>query len=116
MYELDNAKDQIMSVCTVALANVALWVRAHYFPESYAQATWRRLAPFFRLPGRLQEDGQSVQVALCPFNDRALTRDLRLVCERVRRARPCLPDGRQVLFTVLEASCPILNMQQEAVA
>jgi len=116
MYELDNAKDQIMSVCTVALANVAMWVRAHYFPESYAPATWRRLAPFFRLPGRIQEDAQSVQVALHPFNDRALTRDLRLVCERVRRARPRLPDGRQLILTVADVSCPLLDAHQEAVA
>lgn len=27
MYELDNRKDQVMSVCKVALANLAMWVR-----------------------------------------------------------------------------------------
>ncbi len=32
MYELDNRKDQIMTVCKVALANLGMWVRDHYFP------------------------------------------------------------------------------------
>ena len=31
MYELDNRKDQIMTVCKVALANVGMWVRDNYF-------------------------------------------------------------------------------------
>ena len=43
MYELDNRKDQVMTVCKVALANLAMWVRNHYFPPSYAQATWNRM-------------------------------------------------------------------------
>jgi hypothetical protein len=34
MYELDNRKDQIMTVCKVALANLAMWVRDRYFPPS----------------------------------------------------------------------------------
>lgn len=116
MYELDNAKDQIMTVCHVAVANVAMWVRAHYFPASYAQATWPRLAPFFRLPGRIEWGTQTVQVALCPFNDRALTRDLQVLCERVRSARPHLPDGRLLILTVAEAARPLLYAHQEAVA
>ncbi len=47
MYELDNRKDQVMTVCKVALENLAMWVRDRYFPPSYAQATWKRLLPFF---------------------------------------------------------------------
>jgi len=31
MYELDNRKDQIMTVCKVALANLGQWVRDRYF-------------------------------------------------------------------------------------
>src|SRR5207244_7430649 len=50
MYELNNRKDQIMTVCKVALANVGMWVRDHYFPASYAHASWHRLQDFFRLP------------------------------------------------------------------
>jgi len=34
MYELDNAKDQIMTVCKVALTNLVMWSRDHYFPPS----------------------------------------------------------------------------------
>jgi hypothetical protein len=47
MYELDHAKDQVMSVLKLTLVNVVMWTRDRYFPVSYAQATWRRLAPFF---------------------------------------------------------------------
>lgn len=43
MYELDHRKDQVMTVCKVAMANLAMWVRDRYFPPSYAQATWKRL-------------------------------------------------------------------------
>ena len=39
MFELDNRKDQVMTVCKVAMANLAMWVRDQYFPPSYAQAT-----------------------------------------------------------------------------
>ncbi len=38
MYELDNRKDQIMTVCQVALANLSMWVRDRYFPAEYAHA------------------------------------------------------------------------------
>src|SRR5205085_12591225 len=46
MYELDNRKDHIMTVCKLALANLAMWTRDQCFPASYAHATWARLAPF----------------------------------------------------------------------
>jgi hypothetical protein len=51
MYELEQAKDQIMSVLKLALTNLVMWARDHYFPAAYAHATWHRLAPFFRLRG-----------------------------------------------------------------
>ncbi len=76
MYELDNRKDHVMTICKVALANLAMWVRDRYFPASYAQATWKRLLPFFQLPGTITHSAQVVQVELHPFNDRALNRDL----------------------------------------
>jgi len=47
MYELDNPKDQIMTVCKVALANLGMWARDRYFPEAYAHAGWHRLQIFF---------------------------------------------------------------------
>ncbi len=54
MHELDSRKDQIMIVCKLALANLAMWVRDRFFPATYAHATWQRLLPFFRLSGRVQ--------------------------------------------------------------
>jgi hypothetical protein len=98
MYELDNRKDQIMTVCKVALANLGMWVRDHYFPVEYAHATWRRLQPFFQLPGRIFWGRDRVEVELKRFNDRALNRDLEVLCAKVAKAQPRLPDGRYLLF------------------
>ncbi len=114
MYELDHRKDQVMTVCKVAMANLAMWVRDQYFPASYAHATWHRLAPFFRLGGTAVLNTNTVQVELRPFNDRALNRDLAILCERVNRASPRLPDGRLLSFT-LYPSCCILPAQQSQV-
>jgi hypothetical protein len=111
MYELDHRKDQVMMVCKVALANLAMWVRDRYFPASYAQATWRRLAPFFRLAGTVVPAISTVQVELRPFNDRALNRDLAVLCERVNQASPRLPDGRMLSFTISPSRC-ILPAQE----
>ena len=114
MYELDQRKDQVMTVCKVALANLAMWVRDHYFPASYAHATWLRLVPFFRLPGRIMRDATTVHVELRPFNDRALNRDLALLCERVNEASPQLPDGHFLRFTI-SSPCRILPAQEHRV-
>jgi len=111
MYELDNRKDQVMTVCKVAVANLAMWVRDHYFPPSYAQATWKRLLPFFQLPGTITHHAQMVQIELRPFNDRALNRDLAVLCERVNQASPRLPDGRRLSFTI-QSSCCVLATQK----
>src|SRR5258708_18820169 len=94
MYELDHRKDQVMTVCKVALANLAMWVRDHYFPSSYAQATWKRLLPFFQLPGTITQDAQMVRVELHPINDRVLNRHLAVLCEPVHQLAPRLPGGR----------------------
>jgi hypothetical protein len=100
MYELDNRKDQIMTVCKVAVANRGLWVRDHYFPAEYAHASWNRLQIFFQLPGRIHWEAESVEVELKPFNDRALNRDLGKLCAKVAQEQPRLPDGRCLLFRV----------------
>ncbi len=100
MYELDHGKDQIMTVCKIALANLVMWIRDHYFPPSYAQATWYRLAPFFRLPGRVVRGPETVRVTLRPFNDRQLNRDLIDVCARVNEISLRLPDGRRLVLSV----------------
>jgi hypothetical protein len=98
MHELDNRKDQIMTICKVALANLAMWTRDRFFPSSYAHATWQRLQPFFRLQGRVLWDREVVQVELCSFNNRQLTRDLIAVCQRVNEMQPRLPDGRLLIL------------------
>jgi hypothetical protein len=108
MFELDNRKDQVMTVCKVALVNLVMWTRDHYFPLSYAHATWKRLAPFFHLPGRVTLGPRAVSVELRPFNDRRLNHDLVALCERVNKAAPHLPDGRRLLFSV----CPMLDRQR----
>jgi hypothetical protein len=116
MHELDDRQDQVMTVCTVALANLAMWTRDRFFPASYARATWPRLAPFFRLPGQVVWRPDAVTVTLRPFNDRRLNRDLAELCTRVGEVRPRLPDGRRLRFTVSGAQCPILDAQLQHVA
>jgi len=113
MYELDHRKDQVMTVCTLALANLAMWVRDQYFPASYAHATWRRLLPFFQLSGTITRDATTIQVELAPFNDRALNRDLAFLCEQVNQASPHLPDGRLLSFTIHSTRC-VLAAQKAA--
>jgi hypothetical protein len=98
MFELDHAKDQVMTVLKLALANLVMWTRDRYFPATYAQATWHRLAPFFRLPGRIVWGRDTVRVELRSFNDRQLMCDLAAVCVRVNAAQPHLPDGRSLHF------------------
>ncbi len=116
MYELDNRKDHVMTVFKVALANLAMWTRDHYFPDTYSNATWNRLAPFFRLPGIVRSSQQTVEVELRPFNDRKYNRDLHLLCQLVNQKQPHLPDGRLLTFSVAFSSRPILDLQQRRVA
>jgi hypothetical protein len=116
MYELDNRKDQIMTVCKVALANLGMWVRDHYFPASYAHASWQRLQVFFQLPGRIFWGRDQVAVELKPFNDRILNRDLEMLCAKVVQEQPCLPDGRRLLFRVQGTAILLLDAQEKAVA
>lgn len=111
MYELVHAKDQVMTVLKLALANVVMWTRDTYFPAGYAHATWRRLAPFFQLAGTVVPDACTVRVELRPFNDRALNRDLAILCERVNLAAPQLPDGRLLSFAI-RSSCCNLHAQE----
>ncbi len=112
MYELDNRKDQVMTVFKVALTNLVMWTRDHCFPEGFAHATWQRLAPFFHLPGLVVQGPTTVCVELRPFNDRQFNRDLVRLCERVNTAAPQLPDGRRLLFQIRDMPCPVLDMQK----
>jgi len=116
MYELDNRKDQIMTVCKVALANVGMWVRDHYFPAEYAHASWHRLQVFFQLPGRIFWGTEKVEVELKRFNDCALNRDLEALCEKIVQEQPHLPDGRRLLVRVQGTGILRLDAQVQAVA
>jgi hypothetical protein len=116
MYELDNRKDQIMTTCKVALANLGMWVRDHYFPAEYAHATWHRLQPFFQLAGRIFWGRDQVEVELKRFNDRALNRDLEVLCAKVAKAQPHLPDGRRLIFRLQGTGILHLDAQEKEVA
>jgi hypothetical protein len=117
MYELDDRKDQVMTVFKVALTNLVMWIRDQYFPASFAHATWGRLAPFFQLPWRIVQSHDMVEVELRPFNDRRYNQDLALLCERVNAACPHLPDGRRLLFAVKKVvPQPLLDVQKRRVA
>jgi hypothetical protein len=108
MYELDHAKDQIMTLLKVGLANLGMWVRDQYFGESYQHCGWQRLLPFFHLSGWVTTTANEVQMELCAFNNRALVRDLENLCRNVNAARLALPDGKQLVATVgerLHARC-----------
>ncbi len=98
MHELDNRKDQVMTICKMALANLVMWIRDRFFPATYAHATWQRLLPFFRLPGRVLWGREVVEVEVRSFNNRQLTRDLLAVCQRVNELQPKLPDGRLLIL------------------
>ena len=98
MFELDHDKDQVMTTLRLALTNLIMWTRDHFFPADYAQATWPRLAPFFNLPGHIVLHPERCLVFLRPFNDRQLNRDLDVLCDRVNQAHLHLPDGRLLEF------------------
>lgn len=74
MYELDHRKDQVMTMCKVALVNLVMWVRNQYFPTTYAHATWHRLAPFFQLP-----DGRHLAFTVCTRPCRTLATQEKVV-------------------------------------
>lgn len=116
MYELDNHKDQVMTVFKVALANLGMWVRDHYFPVEYTHATWQRLQVFFQLPGRIFWGRDQVEVELKRFNDRALNRDLEALCAKVAQEQPRLPDGRRLLFRVQGRGILLLDAREKEVA
>jgi hypothetical protein len=59
------------SFCKKKLEDASLiWTLDQYFPASYERATWKRLAPFFHLPGLVRREQDTVSVELRPFNDR----------------------------------------------
>ena len=57
-----------------------------------------------------------VEVELKPFNDRALNRDLEVLCAKVAEAQPQLPDGRRLVFRVQGTALLLLHAQERTVA
>ena len=112
MYELDNRKDQVMTVVKVALVNLGMSVRDTYFPAHYGHATWQRLRPFFDMKGRITADAETLRVELRPFNDRQLNRDLAELCTRVAQRPPHLPDGRRLVLLMAPPSRPYLDVHR----
>ena len=107
MYELDHAKDQLMTLLKLGLANVGMWVRDQYFGERYQHCGWQRLLPFFQLGGWISTTTNQVQLEFCAFNNRALVRDVEEVCRKVNAASLTLPDGRRLVVTVgKRLGCP----------
>jgi hypothetical protein len=100
MQELDNTKGQIMTLLKVGLANLGMWVRDHYFGESYQACGWERLLPFFLLSGWVTATETEVRLDFSPFNHRALGRDLQDLCRQVNTSGVHLPDGRRLVLTV----------------
>ncbi len=100
MYELDHAKDQLMTLFKVGLANLGMWVRDEYFGENYQHCSWHRLLPFFKLGGWVTTTASEVQLEVCAFNNRALVRDVEEVCRKVNAGIVTLPDGRRLVMTV----------------
>jgi len=114
MYELNHAKDQLMTLFKLGLANLGMWVRDHYFGESYQHCGWQRLLPFFQLSGWVTMTASEVQLELCAFNNRALVRDLEEVCRKVNDQAVTLPDGKRLMVTVGQRlrACPLGPLAQ----
>ena len=100
MYELDHAKDQLMTLFELGLANLGMWVRDQYFGESYQHCSWQRLLPFFKLGGWITATANEVKLEVCAFNNRALVRDLEDLCRKVNEGAVRLPDGRRLVVTI----------------
>jgi len=109
MQELDNTKDQIMTLLKVGLANLGMWVRDHYFGESYQSCGWERLVPFFQLSGWVTATETEVRLDFSPFNHRGMGRDLQDLCRKVNTDGAHLPDGRRLVLTVGQQRSGRLN-------
>jgi hypothetical protein len=109
MQELDNTKDQIMTLLKVGLANLGMWVRDHYFGESYQSCGWERLVSFFQLSGWVTATQTEVKLDFSPFNHRGMGRDLQDLCRKVNTDGAHLPDGRRLVLTVGQQRSGRLN-------
>jgi len=114
--EEESIADRVGNHLTTLFHIIGMWVRDHYFPKEYRHATWQRLAPFFRLSGRVAQEVDIVRVELHPFNDRQFNRDLAALCAKVDERRPRLPDGRRLVLVMDAMGCPNSDAHNKRVA
>jgi hypothetical protein len=109
MRELDNTKDQIMTLLKVGLANLGMWVRDHYFGENYQACGWERLLPFFQLSGWVTATETEVRLDFSPFNHRGMGRDLQELCRNVNACGVHFPNGRRLVLAIRQRRSGCLN-------
>ena len=102
MYELDDRKDQLLSALRLCVGNVLQWLRDTVFPESYANVTYKTLAPFVQLGGFVIEHPDRIEVFLDGFWQSAKRRNLEEVVARCNAQSLTVPDGRPLRFGI----CP----------
>ena len=67
---------RLMTVCKVALTNLVMWTRDQYFSTDEAHTTRARLAPCFRLLGRVARDSAARRSAANTYHQRSSSYDL----------------------------------------
>lgn len=102
MYELDNRKDQFLSVLRVFMVNVLQWLRDTVFPESYLHATYKTLVPFLQMGGFVLEGTDCLDVRFDGFWDSAKQQDLKEVVSRCNAEQFTAPDGRVLRFGICQ--------------
>jgi exonuclease VII small subunit len=102
MYKLDDRKDQLMSALRVFLVNVLQWLRGTVFPESYACATYKTLAPFLQMGGFVVEHRYCIEVFLDGFWQSAKQRELKEIVDRCNAQQFTAPDGRALRFDICQ--------------
>lgn len=103
MYELDDRKDQLLSALHLCVGNVLQWLRDTVFPESYANATYKTLAPFVQMGGFVIEHPDRIEVFLDGFWQSARQQDLEEVVTRCNAQSLTAPDGRPLRFGICPA-------------
>jgi hypothetical protein len=102
MYELDDRKDQLLSVLRLCLLSVLQWLRAAVFPDAYAHATYETVKAFLQIGGFVIEHPHSIEVRLDGFWQSAKQRDLEKLVSRCNARQFTAPDGRPLRFGI----CP----------
>jgi hypothetical protein len=103
MYELDDRKDQLLSALRLCVGNVLQWLRDTVFPESYANATYKTLAPFAQMGGFVIEHPDRIEVFLDGFWQSARQQDLKQVVAHCNAQSLTAPDGRPLRFGICPA-------------